>query len=248
MIGCDSSKSFSTSWHLDELANFAGFAQIVRVKRRRSKFEKLTAKFQTKFTGFNLVPNSIDTLAVFNENMLKGKFFFPHFENRYFINTKYFHDFIEDLREFRQFSKIMNNNEAINDNEMTISSLGIHARISDDGKEIDRSTKIDWLAQAIEKFQSEQKTPNGDIVCFTDTPKKVQALLEYFPHIRIIGQELSPLNSLLELSKFKNLVLADSTFSFWAGEISNADFIISPCSSESLLRPTKQYFHLPKQI
>lgn len=128
-------------------------------------------------------------------------------------------------------------------------NLGIHARMSDDGENpLDRATKIEWLVHAIEKVQDEKEVLNGYVVCFTDTPSKVQVLLKYFPQIRIVGQELSPLDSLLALSKFKNLVLAESTFSFWACELSSAEFIISSYSNKDLFRPTKKYLYIPKKV
>jgi hypothetical protein len=46
------------------------------------------------------------------------------------------------------------------------------------------------------------------------------------------GRELDPLESIVRLSTYNNLILSKSTFSFWAAALSEAKIIISPFENE----------------
>lgn len=102
LIGCDSSSSFSGSWHLHKLLKQESFSSIINVQRRLNIFQRLSLKFLIKLLRYKNVANSSETIEIFEGVKSKNRYFFPHFEDRYFINSLYYDQFLTEVKAFRE--------------------------------------------------------------------------------------------------------------------------------------------------
>jgi hypothetical protein len=247
LVGCDYSKSYSTSWHLSKLVLDSNFSGMCNIQRRLTKLERISAKITFNLPSYQIINSELETVNIYDRGLTGSKYFFPHFENRYFLNTPYYIKFIREVRNY--IFNHLNYSNLKTESLITPKSSGsvaIHLRLSDDGQTIiDRAAKTDWIISALQKAHEEEKVLNHEVVCFTDTPGKAEFLRKYVPKLKVVGQEIPPLEALLTLSKFQNLILVNSSFSFWAGEFSDANLIISPCGEGHQFEPTKQYLHMP---
>lgn len=114
--------------------------------------------------------------------------------------------------------------------QIETSDIALHIRIGDYLKHQD----IFPILSEQYYLEALAAIPNSNskrIVVFTDSPNKVQKM---YPRIvrkskvRIIRNELTSLETMSMMSKFKYLIASNSTFSSWAGWFSDKEIVVSP--------------------
>ena len=226
LIGCDSSTSYDGSWHLSPLIKEMQKEMPIGVIRSNSLYRKLVRKI---------------IMLWFRPIRVKKEFIRSFYEDKTLLNSdnniyiptiedKFFGEEAVNLGFKRFFEKLKYSYGASNSNTETVA---VHIRRGNP----DKSNLLyelffvpdEWFIEKLNAFA----TRNYNFVCFTNSidSKDLSNFSKY--NFIVYGKEIDPLEALVRLSTYKNLVLSKSTFSFWAAAISDAKIIISPFESDN---------------
>lgn len=235
--GCDTSRGGAgNKWQLDKFVQFLQKDFNLGVRRSRNIFEDSCLKVLDKFNK----PTYIEKTQVenlFDSNTLIDKnLFIPHIESKILSKFALQNGFNKIIREYR---RLMGLDRLISAPDT--SAVAVHLRRMDSNTGLNGLDswylRNEWYEKALNMFN-----PKADnIYCFTNSLLDAAFLQEIYPGIKVFGPEITPLNTILSISTFNNLVLSRSTLSYWAGEISEAQNIYSAFPSTHNFSPNNQY-------
>lgn len=110
------------------------------------------------------------------------------------------------------------------------SDIALHIRIGDYLKHQDIFPVVSEQYY-LEALSTIPKSDSKKIVVFTDSPKLIRKLYPGIvgkSNVRILQNELTALETMSLMSKFRVLIASNSTFSTWAGWFSDKDRVITP--------------------
>lgn len=227
--GCDSSESFDGSWHVaDLIEQISPRIGIIRTDTQLKKYkEKIFDKLRASesydqnqtiqlFTKFKNPMNNVEI---------------QQFQSRFFAEyavTNGFRDLMQAFRKERSDQGFLihpssQHSVCLHLRRATLTAPNGHGEVGSD----------DWFISSL----AELPVSPTEIVCFTNSKEQASSLRNYYPDIKIFGQEMGPLDSLLSMSNFRYQILSKSTFSFWANAISASEYTIGPFEATDKLRP-----------
>lgn len=236
--GCDSSENYGGSWHLQELMPALNKKYNIKTRRARNIIESNYLKIFDRIHSLQYVEqNKIEALFQ-NKKSLTDSLFIPHIESKLFSTQALDNGFKKILNEiaFKKSSKLLFSKQS--------DSVAFHYRRFNNDTGV---TGVDnwflrneWYLKALSKIV----TPKSEIFCFTNSPTDAEQFKSTYPKIKIIGPELNPLDTVLSISRFQNIIQSKSTLSFWAGEISQNAKIVSAYAKAHKFSPSKNFIRL----
>jgi len=164
----------------------------------------------------------------------------------YWQNEKYFLEFkkeILDIFRFRGFSDFPEKNNKLLEEIRLSNSVCIHYRsyseVKNRGVQVDdTSVSMAYYISAIQKISAS----NNDLTYFLfgdSNSDEIQALLdgENVVNVELNQRKGSEVNDLFLMSECKHIVLANSSFSWWAGWLSKSDDIYFPVHNNLVYYP-----------
>tara|TARA_B100000902_G_C27313405_1_gene919793 strand:- start:1321 stop:2250 length:930 start_codon:yes stop_codon:yes gene_type:complete len=137
-----------------------------------------------------------------------------------FIDWRYFQEYSEDIINSIKFKKISKNLLCFEKHLKNINSVSIHIRRGDylDKKSVNKKYKIHgvkYVKKAIKIIESKISYPNYFI--FSDDLNWCKSNLSFIEKKQFIDSKISdgPIDDLYLMSKCKNNIISNSTFSWW---------------------------------
>jgi hypothetical protein len=236
--GCDSSKNYGGSWHLQELIPELTKNYGIKTRRARNFIESSHLKIIDRIYPLEYVEqNKVEALFQTNK-LLSGLLFIPHIESKLFSTHALNYGFRKILNEIalKKSSKLVFSKQS--------NAIAFHYRRFNNDTGV---TGVDnwflrneWYLRALSKISSS----HSEIFCFTNSIVDAEQFKSIYPKIKIVGTELNPLDTVLSISRFNNIIQSKSTLSFWAGEISHDAKIISAYPKAHKFSPSKKYIKL----
>jgi hypothetical protein len=204
-------------------------AYDVEIKELFRKYHKPT------YIDKNQIENLFD-----KPTLSDRKLFIPHIESKIISKFALQNGFAEIVREYRS---LLSKDQLISSPSQ--GAVALHLRRMDSNTGLNGLDswylRNEWYEKVLRTFYS--KTDN--LFCFTNSLLEAEFLREICPDVRVFGPEISPLNTILSISTFNNLILSRSTLSYWAGEVSSAQNIYSAFPSTHNFSPNNSYNFVP---
>jgi hypothetical protein len=108
----------------------------------------------------------------------------------------------------------------VSNDKMNFNDIAIHLRNSYEDPRFKLNT--DYYLNAIENFG------NGNLYIFADNFNRHSELLESLKPYKPILMDLNVQNTIIEITKFNNIICSQGSFSFWSSFLSDAKKIIYP--------------------
>jgi hypothetical protein len=239
--GCDTSRGGEgNKWQLGKFVQFLQRDFNLSIRRSRNIFEDSYLKFIDKVNKPTYIDkNQIENL--FDKPTLSDrKLFIPHIESKIISKFALQNGFAEIVREYRS---LLSKDQLISSPSQ--GAVALHLRRMDSNTGLNGLDswylRNEWYEKVLRTFYS--KTDN--LFCFTNSLLEAEFLREICPDVRVFGPEISPLNTILSISTFNNLILSRSTLSYWAGEVSSAQNIYSAFPSTHNFSPNNSYNFVP---
>jgi hypothetical protein len=200
----------------------------VKVLRSNSFYKKLSRKI----TILAYMPTRLEReniKAVYSQKTLfenKKNIYIPTNENNFFgeeaVNLG-FKKFFESLKNRYIFETTKQN------------YVAVHLRRNNIVPSHQSYVSDDWYLKKLNLFNKSKY----EFAFFTDSINISD--LSNFSQYRFLvyGREVHPLEAIIRLSNYNNLILSKSTFSFWAAALSEAKIVISPFENEP------SHLHMP---
>jgi hypothetical protein len=184
---------------------------------KRHNVSKATRRYQSPVLG-----RDTDFTSMLNSKYVRGFFqtkeyadVFQHDELKRFFNLR------EKSQKFINFEHDLENS----------SIIAVHVRRGDYRNHANQFglLSLDYYKETLKKLQSNQTVT--EVWIFSDEIEATMKLEESFKKIKfryISKVDFSPAETLTLMSKSKNLVIANSTFSWWAGYLSEESCVYAP--------------------
>jgi len=204
------------SYDLGEIINTSEIAEDKSNLLRLGLFDKFSA-YASKI---GLVISELNFDQLKNEKKTKRILYL----NGYFQELRFLGSYIHNLENFIE---IKDCEPEIKDKMIEISEryqVALHLRLGD-YVDLDLFHVIskNYIRECLNKINNQKKYL--EVLVFTDSPDKAE---NYLPEIEKIEFIIFPKNrftdpqTLILMSKFKNLILSNSTFSWWAGALASS--------------------------
>lgn len=237
--GTDTSKHFNGTWHLGPLQNELTKRYDLRFTRYKYFHEKLLVMARNKVKKpKHIINQGVEDFFITNKDR-NMNVSISHIESKLLATYANNNGFLVALRKFRD----LNMNDSIL-RAPNLNAIAIHLRRMDTGTGL---TGLDgwwlgndWYLRCLE-YLTRKSSVTPEIYVFTNSLEEARFIVNRLPKVKVIGPELSPLLTIFSISTFNNLILSRSTFSFWAGEISNATQIFSAYEKNDNLSPSRKY-------
>ena len=204
---------------------------------RDGRMERMVAK---EFTPFNKFFGVLDEKAIENSEWVDTRTTSRLFG--FFMSPKYFFQ----INPMEYFSRLSSGYSTwgveLKEQIENSGSIGVHVRLGD---YVHLGDKVipseDYFLNAIKKLKS-NLGEDSQVYLFTDDYSGLQSK---FPRLASIGKvidppkEISAAENLLLLSRCKNFVSSNSTFSWWAARLSE-------CNPSAIVRPSYFYTDFPE--
>lgn len=230
------------------------YIRFEKSKRKYNKFFKFQKGILDDFTTRFLISSLIKRKRIFLNPPINAKieisslfYHYPHWSN-----------YFEGLNEYRQIVKkclfeILNPNILENYHHVSSPEVGLHVRLGDfrklkigeDFKTVGAvRTPEYYFVDIIRKLRALHRVELS-VTIFTDGYKEDMPELFSLPNV-IIPKPNTDIGDLLHLSKSKIIVTsAGSTFSYWAGFLSESPIILHPDYIHQPIRIDKHLFEGP---
>lgn len=237
--GTDTSKHFNGKWHLGPLQEELTKRYDLKFTRYRYFHEKMSVKLKNNIKKPNHVINqAVEDFFTANKDS-KANVSISHIESKLLATYANNNGFLVALREFRDLNMSDSILKAPNSN-----AIAIHLRRMDTGTGLTGLDRWwlgnDWYLRCLE-YLTKKSFVAPEIYVFTNSLEEARFIVNRLPKVKVIGPELSPLLTIFSISTFDNLILSKSSFSFWAGEISNATQIFSAYEKNDNFSLNKKY-------
>jgi hypothetical protein len=189
-------------------------------------------KFSAYASRMGLVISELNFYKLKNEKKIQRSVYL----NGYFQEIRFLGPYIHNLENFIE---IKNCEPEFRDKMVELSEIyqvALHLRLGD-YIDLDLFHVISktYIRECLNEINHQNK--HLEVLVFTDSPDKVQI---YLPEVEKIRFIVLPKNSftdpqtLILMSKFKNLILSNSTFSWWAGALASSagNNVYAPFSDE----------------
>ena len=227
-LKCDTWNFHNYSWHIYELESFRNSISYTYSSRWRERFGHKTRGFSRRLRNLPFIPTSYGSLVLesgstFDESILRS----PNGTrlNGYFQSWRYFEPVAEELRH--QVANVTAPSAWLSKTRTRLAALGdwiaVHVR---------RGTYLQVPIMGLVGVDYYQKAIDlvsnlvGDLplVVFSDSPEYIPNLLAGY-ETRIVRVETPPevraIDVLQVMSSASHLIMANSTFSWWASYLEN---------------------------
>jgi hypothetical protein len=192
----------------------------------------LLDRFSSYFAKFGLIVSESNFDQLKSENKVQRNLYL----NGYFQEIRFLGS---NLYNLENFIEIKNWEPEVKDKMHEISDryqVALHLRLGDYvDSELFHVISKTYIRECLNKIDHQKN--HLEVLVFSDSPDKARA---YLPEVEKIEFIIVPKNSftdpqtLILMSKFKNLILSNSTFSWWAGALASSagNNVYAPFSEE----------------
>ena len=197
---------------------FSSKEEVIRIKKSYSKCIPFLIQLDEVLVMYNVIKYPLFT------NISKDVYM-----NSYFQNEKYFSEYKNDIiekftlkkefitKDFLKMKKLI---------EKERNSISIHIRRGDyiTNKKANKWHGVleeDYYHNAIEYLKNEKKMINSQIFLFSDDTAWVEENIDFGVKTYYMSEKFNPAQSIILMSKCKNNIIANSSFSWWGAWLNN---------------------------